>query len=70
MVSSWGLAAAAILLAPAVQSHHAWVWPRRERPADEELLRGLAAMVMRIDAKLDHVIELLGGDDGEEEVDA
>lgn len=44
---------------------------RREAPLDpNELLRGIAQAAMRIDAKLDRVIELLEDEDGEAEEDA
>jgi hypothetical protein len=46
------------------------MWRGRRLPADEELLRGLATMIMRIDAKLDRVLELLGEDVAEAELDA
>ena len=48
------------------------VW-RRSTPEprpDEELLRDLVIMVMRVDAKVDRVLQALGEDDGEEEMDA
>jgi hypothetical protein len=48
------------------------VWRRSpaEPAPDEQLLRDLVIMVMRIDAKLDRVLRTLGEDDGEEEMDA
>jgi hypothetical protein len=45
------------------------VFRRREPPIDSELLLGLVRMVMRLDAKLDRVLQLLGEDDGQEEMD-
>jgi hypothetical protein len=42
------------------------VWWKRESVLDEELLRGLVTAVMRIDAKLDEVLQLLRGEDEEE----
>jgi hypothetical protein len=48
------------------------VWRRQspEPTPDQRLLRDLAIMVMRIDAKVDRVLGTLGEDDGEEEMDA
>jgi hypothetical protein len=44
---------------------------RRAAPsAETQLLLDLARTLMRIDAKLDRVLQLLGDEDGEEEVDA
>ena len=37
---------------------------------DEELLRDLVILVMRVDAKVARVLQALGEDDGEEEMDA
>jgi hypothetical protein len=44
---------------------------RRDEPLDpNELLKGIAEMVMRADAKLDYVIALLEDGNGEEEEDS
>jgi len=47
------------------------MWRRSspEPTPDERLLRDLAIMLMRIDAKLNRVLRTLGEDDGEEEMD-
>ena len=51
--------------------HHARVRWRREDPLDPtELLKGIAEFVMRIDAKVDRLLNLLREDDGETEDDA
>jgi hypothetical protein len=48
------------------------VWKRSspEPAPDERLLRDLVIMVMRIDAKMNRVLSVLGEDYGEEEMDA
>jgi hypothetical protein len=40
-----------------------------EEPAKEivELLHGLGAILMAIDSRVEEIVELLGGDDGEED---
>jgi hypothetical protein len=35
-----------------------------------ELLHGIGTMLMAMDAKLEEIVELLGGEDDEEEADA
>jgi hypothetical protein len=39
-------------------------------PVDPVLVRDLVVMVMRMDAKLDRILRLLGEENGEEEGDA
>jgi hypothetical protein len=47
------------------------MWRKRREGLDaSEILTGIAEMVMRVDAKLDHIANLLRGDDGEEEMDS
>jgi hypothetical protein len=47
------------------------VWRRGEQPPDyDEILNGIAKMVMGMDAKLDEVLSLLGDEDGEAEENA
>jgi hypothetical protein len=43
------------------------VWRRSEPPLDRETINGIIVMLMQIDAKLDRVIELLGGADADDE---
>jgi len=43
---------------------------RNPPPIDPELVRALVVMVMRMDAKLERILRVLGEDDGEEEGDA
>jgi hypothetical protein len=58
-------------VAHAATRHHRVVWWKREPPArGESLLREMAGWIMRIDAKVDQVIELLEDELGEEEEDA
>jgi hypothetical protein len=45
------------------------VFRRREPQPETELLLDLIRLVMRIDAKLDRVLQLLGEGDGQEEMD-
>src|SRR5262249_22029256 len=59
-------------LAPSARGTHDLVmWRRRKEGLDpSEILTGIAQMVMRVDAKLDHIVNLLRGDDAEEEMDS
>jgi hypothetical protein len=49
--------------------HQSVWWRTGERLVEKQLLLDLARMMMRIDAKLDMVLEILGEDFGEEEMD-
>jgi hypothetical protein len=47
------------------------VWRRPPDPSpDRELLVDLAKIVMRVDVKVDGILEVLGEENGEEEMDA
>jgi hypothetical protein len=43
------------------------VWRRREPPLDRATVNGIILKLMQIDEKLDRIIELVGGEDAEED---
>jgi hypothetical protein len=45
------------------------VWRRRETALDEEFVRGIIQLLMRIDANVARILEVMD-EDGEEEADA
>ena len=56
-------------LAPRWGHHVCGVFRRRKSSDDTAILLDLALMLMQLDAKLNRVLQLLGEDDAEEEMD-
>jgi hypothetical protein len=55
------------LAMPGGRRHDQVVWRRQELPLDRETVNGIIELLMRIDAKLDRVIDDLEDGDAEED---